>query len=332
MSSEERVPTSEGGDKHHQVVHATRYEEDGLKHVSPEHAPKHKRYELLTDIHGDLVSARASLEESGIIDSKDEWKKGVHDTHVVVTGDSANRDGKDWSVLEFFKRLQANARDGNKVTILLGNHELDYLKWVAHGADRSLSHKEETLFRGSRLVYKKGPVLFLHGFPTLELVTELAAQYVNCGGDVPNKEWNPNIEFERSLEDFVKDPSTYRKHFEEVCARAGVLVASRHVLEETYYRAHGATIASALKSMGITTVVHGHRKLVSGGQAIEDYLPGICMINNDVAVSSHENHHHVHRVGAIGLEVREGVVEAKCVYQKNIEHHSHQKTTQVTVD
>ncbi len=81
------------------------------------------RVVALGDIHGDLQVVRRVLRTAGAIDENDHWIG--EDLVVVQTGDQVDRGPDDPDVIDFFERLEEEARAaGGKVFPLLGNHEI----------------------------------------------------------------------------------------------------------------------------------------------------------------------------------------------------------------
>lgn len=274
-----------------------------------------KKYVAISDIHNDILSAEASLRERGIVSKKfDEWHSNVHDTHLVLTGDLINRDAPDHVTLRLFRHLAERAKDGNRVTLVLGNHELSLLTSLAHGREFASINRKDLAFLGTgKMVYKRGPVLFLHAYPTRELLADMVEQYELNNGDVPNDNWHVNERFVRAFELLPYAPSESRQTFEELCTLAESPSPESYEHEEE----HSAEIAKLLGRLHVKVVVHGHKKRSSGKQAIETYLPGICMINNDTAISVTKNPEHEHRIGSTLVRTRNDQVDITCVNGEN---------------
>ena len=131
------------------------------------------------------------------------------------------------------------------------------------------------------LFYVAGPVLFLHGYPTLEFLQALAHFKEVTGKD---------------LNSFNEDH--YKKSFISVRAmkQYSYVRASRnkkHLLYDIknasdYYRKKGRLIGEILENLGIRIVVHGHKPQRSGRQAdyeFANWIPNIRMVGNDTNVS-----------------------------------------------
>lgn len=75
------------------------------------------------DIHGDLETFRVLLRRTGLTDANDRWIGGAR--HLIQTGDLLDRGPDSRKVMDFLRRLEAEASAaGGRITVLLGNHEV----------------------------------------------------------------------------------------------------------------------------------------------------------------------------------------------------------------
>ena len=284
-----------------------------VERVRYEREPRVERVVCLSDIHNDLVAAQASLEQRGIVHHDGEWKYPVN---LIITGDSVNKQEPNPDVLRYFAHLRKTAPLGCSVTMLVGNHEIDVL---SRAADREkVGLKEGKLeFLGSMdIVCKRGPVLYLHRYPSLGLVQGLWRQYLGKGGD-PDI-WDINRRFHEAVSMMRQSPERSKEVFRE-CDDGGDKQALGGLSAEEYYQKYGSLIGRYLSEMGVTTVVHGHKIQKEGGQKLEQYIPGVLMVNSDVGISSDKNAHHQHRIGSIEVALTpDGSVEITCAYKPNI--------------
>lgn len=284
----------------------------------PERIPVVEHYIGLSDIHNDLKSAIASLERSGITDNDGEWLPDVSGIHLVVTGDSINKQNPDTSVLKLLRHLKRKAPLGCEVTVLVGNHELDLLTREAQEKSTGLKNKHIEFLAEFGVVHKKGPVLFTHRYPTEEMLEEMVQQYEEFAGDVDPSEWLINERFTQAVATMKDSPEESVAVFEE-CNYGGESGGIYGQTEAGYYQAKADRIKLLLAKLGVTTIVHGHKKQISGGQKFENYLPGICMINIDAAIADEKNPDGNHRIGFVDVKVREdGSVEASSKYKNKI--------------
>ena len=91
-----------GGDDHHF---------DGIERVV-----------AIGDVHGDWNGYIATLRAAGLVDDRERWSGG--ETHLVQTGDIADRGPDTRRIVEHMQRLTRQARRaGGRVHQLIGNHE-----------------------------------------------------------------------------------------------------------------------------------------------------------------------------------------------------------------
>ena len=90
---------------------------------APMRRPAAPRVVAVGDIHGDIGAARAALRAAGAIDDKDHWAGGA--LVIVQTGDLLDRGNDEEAILEWFGRLEGEAKTaGGAFVGLVGNHEL----------------------------------------------------------------------------------------------------------------------------------------------------------------------------------------------------------------
>ncbi|ADO73025.1 metallophosphoesterase [Stigmatella aurantiaca] len=82
-----------------------------------------ERVVAVGDVHGDVEALKEVLRLAGLIDAKDQWTGGK--THLVQTGDIADRGARTREAFELMMRLEREAlAAGGRVHLLLGNHEV----------------------------------------------------------------------------------------------------------------------------------------------------------------------------------------------------------------
>ncbi|QQS61441.1 MAG: metallophosphoesterase [Candidatus Moraniibacteriota bacterium] len=295
--------------------------------------PSCDRFGVISDIHNDCLAARTTLEQRGILDSDGEWKKGISRIHLVFTGDNVNKDSPESETFRFLKHLKKTAPEHCEVTVLVGNHEIDLLLRSADG-EKCLKKKEIKFLKNCEIVYKKGSILFLHGYPTRELLQELLVQYEENNGDVATSDWVVNQRFSEIVSTLLEERplGIDKKETLHSCDFGSTEKHLGGLTEDQYYKEYGEEISTLLKRMGVTLVVHGHKKNISGGQRMEEYIPGVCMIDNDVALAEGSNPHHKHRIGLTEITTRpDKQIGIGCLYKKNIDSHGNIKMKYGTV-
>lgn len=117
----------------------------GGDRIQREREPQIERVVCLSDIHNDLVAARASLKQRDLIGNDGEWKYSVRPVHLLLLGDSVNKQNPNPDALTYFRHLQKTAPADCSVTMLVGNHELDLLTQVANGKEVGLKNKKNRI-------------------------------------------------------------------------------------------------------------------------------------------------------------------------------------------
>ena len=85
--------------------------------------PAVPRLIAIGDVHGDLAAARGAMQLAGAVDANGAWIGGA--LWVVQTGDFLDRGGDEQAIIDWFERLEGEARAaGGRFVWLLGNHEL----------------------------------------------------------------------------------------------------------------------------------------------------------------------------------------------------------------
>lgn len=276
----------------------------------------------LSDIHNDLVAAQASLEQRGIVSKDGAWR---HPMDLIITGDSVNKQAPNLEVLRYFRHLQKTAPPGYSVKMLAGNHELDLLSRAADGEKIELKDKMIDFLGSMDIVCVRGPVLYLHRYPSIGLVRDMWQQY--CKQDGNPDRWDINRRFQEAVSTIHKTPAQSKAVFLE-CDDGGDERSLGGLSAQAYYQRYGVIIGHFLKEMGITTVIHGHKKRKEGGQGFEQYIPGIFMVNNDACISSDKNPEHHHRIGSLQvIPTKDGGIEVTCTYKPDTK--SGRKGTQV---
>lgn len=112
----------------------------GGTNLSNTSLPK-RRVVSVGDLHGDYESTVVILRALGVMGPDDHWKGG--NTVLVQTGDIVDRGADSRKIYSLLHRLQDEApKDGGRVILLLGNHELMNL----HGDFRYVSDRECAYF------------------------------------------------------------------------------------------------------------------------------------------------------------------------------------------
>ncbi|MBF0194152.1 MAG: hypothetical protein HQL71_06315, partial [Magnetococcales bacterium] len=155
-------------------------------------------------------------------------------------------------------------------------HEVEILQKVENHNSLGLSKSELEFIRSQDIMHVCGSNLFIHGYPTFELLRLLAhvKDESGCMNDFNNRFRKAFYEGEYAL-------------FRE---KEGMAILGDIRQAQTYYRSQssdghtkGEKISKLLIKLGIDTVIHGHRPNMMVQQDFEFKLevPGIRFINND---------------------------------------------------
>lgn len=244
------------------------------------------RFIVFSDTDNDLDSVNATLRFAGILGHKSEIDESIEGLTILHTGDLIDKKEPDLAVVEFWQLMQRDAlRKGCRVRLVAGNHEQEIWQRIhagkSYGMDDDQARKLKKFVENMDLFYVAGPVLFLHGYPTLEFLQALAhfrevtGKDLNSFNDDHYKKSFISVRAMRQYS-YVRD-SRNRKHLLYDITNAS-----------DYYRKKGRLIGNILERLGIRIVVHGHKPQRSGRQAdyeFGNWIPNIRMVGNDTNVS-----------------------------------------------
>lgn len=244
------------------------------------------RYIVFSDTDNDVNSVRKTLRFAGIINAKGELTDNLDGITIFHTGDLIDKKNPDPSVVEYWQLLQQDAfKKGCHVKLIVGNHEQEIWQKIRAGEKYGMGaiqvHWLNEFIESFDLFYVAGPVLFIHGYPTLEFLQTLLHFKEVTGKD---------------LNCFNADH--YKKAFRSVNAMRLYAYAREnrqvnYLLYDVadasrYYRRQGRVVGAVLEQLKIGIVVHGHRPQHSGLQADYEFgkwIPRVRMIGNDTMVS-----------------------------------------------
>ncbi|MBF0445336.1 MAG: metallophosphoesterase [Magnetococcales bacterium] len=231
---------------------------------------------VLSDTDNDIKSIQYSLWVLGLVDKGGAWKKGLNNFHLVHTGDWLKKTNPKKEVISLLSNLQETLPDKAEMFILNGNHEVEILQKVENYNSLGLSSSELDFIRNQDIMHVCDNNLFIHGYPTFELLRLLAhvKDETGCMNDFNNRFRKAFYEGEYAL-------------FRE---KEGMAILGDLRQAQAYYRSqssnsqtNGEKISRLLKKLGIDTVIHGHRPNMMVQQDFEFKfeVPGIRFINND---------------------------------------------------
>ncbi|MBF0454463.1 MAG: metallophosphoesterase [Magnetococcales bacterium] len=231
---------------------------------------------VLSDTDNDIKSIHYSLWMLGLVGKSGKWKKGLDNFRLVHTGDWLNKSHPKQEVITLFETMRDTLPESAKMVILNGNHELAILQKSDNGNTMGLSKAQLEFIRNQDIMYVHANNLFIHGYPTFELLRLL-------------------IQLQEESVDLNAFNDRFRKAYYEgkyalFREREGMAILGDIRQAQAYYRSkgsngksHGRVISQMLKKLGIDTVIHGHRPNMLVQQDFEFKLdvPGIRFINND---------------------------------------------------
>jgi hypothetical protein len=241
---------------------------------------------VFSDTDNDVHAVRNTLYFAGIINEKGEFIDSSEGVAIYHTGDYVDKKKPDLSIVRYWQRLQQDARNrGCNVKLIAGNHEQEIWRRIRAGEDYGMGVRQtrelSDFIESLDLFHVAGPVLFIHGYPTLEFLQTLL-HFKQVTG--------------RDLNSFNDDH--YRRSFVSVSGMrqyAYVKESRRknHLLYDVadadrYYQKRGQLVGAILEDLAIDVVVHGHKPQRSGVQKdyeCAEWMPNIRMIGNDTNVS-----------------------------------------------
>ena len=260
--------------------------------VSPKEPDKHAerpafpgRCIVFSDTDNDINSVRNTLRFAGILNQKGEFTDNLKGLSIFHTGDLLDKKNPDPAVVEYWQRLQQDAlAKGCHVKLIVGNHEQEIWQKIRDGEKYGMGAKKTRWLNGFieslDLFYVAGPVLFIHGYPTLEFLQtllhfkEVTGKDLNCFNADHYKKAFRSVNAVRQYA-YVRE--NRRTHY----LLYDVADASR------YYKKKGRVVGAVLAQLKIDIVVHGHRPQRSGVQVDYEFgkwIPKVRMIGNDTMV------------------------------------------------
>jgi hypothetical protein len=244
-----------------------------------------ERCVVFSDTDNDVNSVRKTLRFAGILDAKGALTDSSQGITIFHTGDLIDKKNPDLSVVEYWQLLQQDALEkGCHVKLIVGNHEQEIWQKIKagekYGTGAKQTHWLNDFIESLDLFYVAGPVLFIHGYPTLEFLRtllhfkEVTGKDLNCfNADHYRKAF-------RSV-NAVKQYAYVRENRQANYLLYDVADASR------YYKKQGRVLGAVLEQLKIAIVIHGHRPQRSGVQVDYEFgkwIPKVRMIGNDTMV------------------------------------------------
>ena len=240
---------------------------------------------VFSDTDNDVNSVRNTLRFAGILNNNGELTDNLEGISIFHTGDLVYKKNPDPAVVEYWQLLQRDARSkGGHVKFIVGNHEQEIWQKIRAGENCGVGEKQarslNEFIEGMDLFHVAGPVLFIHGYPTLEFLQtllhfkEITGKDLNCFNTDHYKRAFRSVKAMRSYA-YVRENRRINYLLYDVAD------ASR------YYRKQGRLVGAILAQLKIDIVMHGHRPQRSGVQVDYEFgkwIPKVRMIGNDTMV------------------------------------------------
>ena len=244
------------------------------------------RFIVFSDTDNDLKSVKTTLRFAGVLSQKGELVENIQGMTIFHTGDLLDKNKPDLSVVEYWQLLQQDAlRKGCHVRLIAGNHEQEiWLRMQAgkkYKMDADQAQKLNNFIESLDLFYVAGPVLFIHGYPTLEFLQTLLHFK-----EVTGRELN-RFNKDHYKKSFISTRAMKQYAYVRADRKANFLLYDL-TDASNYYKKKGRLISAILEQLKIDIVVHGHKPQRSGKQADYEFsqsIPNIRMIDNDTNVS-----------------------------------------------
>lgn len=240
---------------------------------------------VLSDTDNDVKSVKKTLRFAGILDEDGRWADNLEEITIFHTGDLIDKKNPDPAAVEYWQLLQRDARSkSGDVKLIVGNHEQEIWQNITvgdkYGMDSRRAAWLHDFIEDMDLFYVTGPVLFIHGYPTLEFLRTLLHYKEVTGKDLNCFNTDHYKKAFRSV-NAMRQYAYVKERREANYLLYDVANASR------YYKKQGRGIGAVLAQLEIEIVVHGHRPQRSGVQIdyeFDKWIPSVRMIGNDTMV------------------------------------------------
>ncbi len=230
---------------------------------------------VVGDTEGDVCTLKRNLALLGIVDGQGGVNAELlHGRRMALLdeGDAIRKQAPDGAYFKYMRELDRETPDTFHTISLAGNHELERLSAgltksqakIIQGRGFSSSWLLGVI-RGMDIFHLAAPMLYLHGYPTIEFMRLLWREFVARGNHA-----------ELLNERFRNAICKGGRHIDDWRYKRGV--QKNHLLYDVgdavqYFATHGKEMVSICRQLGVHTIVIGHRPCTTGMQEVM-VLPG----------------------------------------------------------
>lgn len=241
---------------------------------------------VFSDTDNDVNSVKTTLHFAGITNDEGEFVDNLEGVSIFHTGDYLDKKNPDLSVVQYWQSLRREAiGKGCYVKLIAGNHEQEIWQRMRAGEKYGMGAGQTRILNdfieSLDLFHIVGPVLLMHGYPTLEFLQTLLHFK-----DVTGKDLN-RFNHDHYKKAFISINGMRQYAYVKDSQKTNYLLYDVADANR-YYRKRGKLIGDILEKLNIAIIVHGHKPRRSGTQAdyeFSEWIPKVRMIGNDTNVS-----------------------------------------------
>ncbi len=223
---------------------------------------------VIGDTEGDVLTLRRNLELVGLVNEQGAVAAEISPSiKLLDQGDAIRKQAPDGAYLAYLQEVKRTAPDGFQTVNLAGNHELERLRAgltprQAKAIERDGLSADWLLnvIREMDIFHLAPPMLYLHGYPTIEFLRLLWSEFVEKGKDAGLL----NQRFRDAIRKGGKNIDDWR-----YMRNAGTDLLLYDIGDAVrYFAVHGPETSLICRQLGVHTIVIGHRPCRTGMQEI----------------------------------------------------------------
>ncbi len=225
---------------------------------------------VIGDTEGDLQTLRRNLALLGLVDEQGDVNAALPQGFRMMLldeGDAIRKQVPDGTYLAYLRELDRSTPDGFRTISLAGNHELERLRaGLTKRQAKTIQYQGIStawllgVIRGMDIFHLAPPMLYLHGYPSIEFMRLLWNEFVGKGkdSDLLNERFRDAIgKGGRNIDDWC-----YHRGAQQNLLLYDVGDAVR------YFAIHGSETVAICRQLGVHSIVIGHRPCTSGMQEV----------------------------------------------------------------